>query len=384
MSRFASFDEELPATDAASEAEQAPAPLTPLMDISVGTPDPRSTVLGNRFLCIGGAMLFVGPSGIGKSSASVQQDILWSLGREAFGIRPARPLRILTIQAENDAEDLAEMRDGVCRGLHLSDADRAEVRERVFYETEQRLTSFDFLACVESRLKLAQFDLLRIDPFQAYLGGDPSNPELTAAFLRTGLNPLLTTHRVACALNHHTPKVTNRDTSNWRPSDWMYAGAGSADITNWARAALVIDPTHTPHVLRFIAAKRGSRIGWVDDSGERQTIRHYCHAGDGLYLRAADDADMAAVEKATAAKKKGKVVKTGADMRALVPSEGAIPKVELLRAARDRGFTKHAADASLVALLESGELFPWRIKRAGTNPEVRISRHEQTPAEVNG
>jgi hypothetical protein len=126
--------------------------LISLMDIATGPPDPRATVLGNRFLCIDGSMLFVGPSGIGKSLASVQQDILWSLGREAFGIRPARPLRILTIQAENDAEDLAEMREGVCRGLGLSADERERVRQRVFYESECGRTGQEFLAYVESRL----------------------------------------------------------------------------------------------------------------------------------------------------------------------------------------------------------------------------------------
>lgn len=45
--------------------------LTPLMDIATGDVDPRKTILANRFLCIGGSMLFIGPSGIGKSSASV-------------------------------------------------------------------------------------------------------------------------------------------------------------------------------------------------------------------------------------------------------------------------------------------------------------------------
>lgn len=361
----------------------APAPLVPLMDISPGTPDPRKTVLGNRFLCIGGGMLFIGPSGIGKSSASVQQDILWSLGREAFGIRPARPLRILTIQAENDAEDLAEMREGVCRGLNLTDADRAEVRERVFYESECARTGPDFLAYADKRLALGQFDLLRLDPFLAYLGADVNDAEQTAAFLRNGLNPLLAQHGVACIVNHHTPKVTNRDTSNWRGSDWMYAGAGSADITNWTRAALIIDPTHADGVFRFIAAKRGNRIGWADDEGKRETVRYFCHATNGLYWRVAEDDDLKAVESAAAAKKNGKVVRTTADMKALVPMEGAIPKVELLRTARARGFTKHGADDTLAGMIVSGELFSWRIKRKGTNPEVRISRHEQTLADVS-
>ena len=381
---LASFDTAMEAVGKlrAQSSSSAPA-LVPLMDISAGEPDPRKTVLGNRFLCIGGGMLFVGPSGIGKSSASVQQDVLWSLGRPAFGIRPARPLRILTIQAENDAEDLAEMRDGVCRGLGLTDADRQLVRERVFYETEQARTGAEFLAYADKRLAQAQFDLLRIDPFLAYLGADVNNAEQTAAFLRNGLNPILTRRAVACILNHHTPKVTNRDTSNWRGTDWMYSGAGSADITNWTRAALVIDPTHAPGVFKFIAAKRGNRIGWTNEDGERETLRHYCHASDGLYWREATDDDLEAVEAAAQAKKQGKSVKPAADLKAHVPTVGAIPKVVLLQKAQGSGFGKHAAAAALKELLETGAVFRWEIKRKGTNPEVRISRHEQTLSEVS-
>ena len=381
---LASFDTAMEAVGKLRAQRNGSAPaLVPLMDISAGEPDPRKTVLGNRFLCIGGGMLFVGPSGIGKSSASVQQDVLWSLGRPAFGIRPARPLRILTIQAENDAEDLAEMRDGVCRGLGLTDADRQLVRERVFYETEQARTGAEFLAYADKRLAMAQFDLLRIDPFLAYLGADVMNSEQTAAFLRTGLNPILTRRAVACIIAHHTPKVTNRDTSNWRGTDWMYSGAGSADITNWTRAALVIDPTHAPGVFKFIAAKRGNRIGWTNEDGERETLRHYCHASDGLYWREATDDDLEAVEAAAQAKKQGKSVKPAADLKAHVPTVGAIPKVVLLQKAQGSGFGKHAAAAALKELLETGAVFRWEIKRKGTNPEVRISRHEQTLSEVS-
>lgn len=271
------------------------APLRALMDIA--TPlNGEDCLLGNRFLCRTGAMLFVGPSGIGKSSASVQQDILWSLGREAFGIRPSGPLRILTIQAENDDGDIVEMRDGVCAGLELSMSDREQIRGRVCYEHECGRTAEDFISFVDARLATGGFDLLRLDPFMAYLGGDVSDPERTAGFLRAGLNPVLKRHRCGCILNHHTPKVTNRDTSQWRGSDWMYAGAGSADVTNWARAALVIDPTHAGDVFRFIAAKRGGRIGWVNEQGEPEISRHYCHSTDGLYWRPATEDDLASVE----------------------------------------------------------------------------------------
>ena len=66
-------------------------------------------VLGNRWLCKGGSCLFVGQSGIGKSSLCMQLAISWGLGRTTFGIRPERPLKSLIVQAENDAGDVAEM-----------------------------------------------------------------------------------------------------------------------------------------------------------------------------------------------------------------------------------------------------------------------------------
>jgi replicative DNA helicase len=278
-------------------------PLRSIMEIEGGEPDDSKTVLGERFLCVGGGMLFVGPSGVGKSSASAQQDILWALGRPAFGIAPQRPLKILTIQAENDDEDLAEMRDGVCRGLNLTEEDRKLVGERLFYETECSRTGSDFLRYVESRLRLAPFDLLRLDPFQAFNEGDVKEEKITKAFLRGGLNPLLKKYRCACIINHHTPKTTGRDTSMWRGSDWGYAGAGNADMTNWSRAIMVIDPTHADHVFQFIAAKRGGRIGWYGDDCMRQKSRFYCHGSDGLYWREATVDDFNQVVEREAEKK---------------------------------------------------------------------------------
>jgi hypothetical protein len=94
-------------------------PVRPLVDFGEMPPDPGKTLLGNRFLCREGGMLFVGPSGIGKTSAGVQQDLLWSIGLPAFGIVPAGPLKILTIQAEDDDGDLSEIVSGVRAGLQL-------------------------------------------------------------------------------------------------------------------------------------------------------------------------------------------------------------------------------------------------------------------------
>jgi hypothetical protein len=339
-------------------------------------PDPAKTLLGNRFLCMGGGLLFVGPSGIGKSSASVQQDICWALGREAFGIKPARRLRTLCIQAENDEGDLGEMARGVFAGLHLSEEDRAEIRERVLYVSERARTGLPFLSVVALLLEKYRPDILRIDPLLAYLGGDVNDAETSADFLRSGLNPLLEQYNCAVIINHHTPKVVNRDTSAWRSSDWMYAGAGSADLTNWARAILVIDPTYAGHVFRLIAAKRGGRIDWRDDDGDRVYERFFCHdTAGGLYWREATADDLAEVEAQKPGRKGSS--KTKEDLVALVPMENAIPKVRLMMQAQLSGISEKKSRGFLSELIETGELHAWRIPRPGTNPEIRISRHEQ-------
>src|SRR5450759_79634 len=47
--------------------------------------DDPDELLKHRFLCRGGGMLLVGPTGIGKSSFAMQAMILWTLGRNCFG-----------------------------------------------------------------------------------------------------------------------------------------------------------------------------------------------------------------------------------------------------------------------------------------------------------
>ena len=349
-----------------------------LMSLADASPDPSKTLLGNRFLCVAGGLLFVGPSGIGKSSASVQQDILWALGRPAFGIHPARPLRTLCIQAENDDGDLGEMARGVCEGLHLTNGDRNAIRDQVLYVSERAHTGLRFLTTIVAPL-LGKHrpDILRLDPLLAYLGDDVNDQRATAAFLRNGLNPLLEQFNCAVIINHHTPKVVNRDTSAWRASDWMYSGAGSADLTNWCRAALVIDPTYAPYVFRFIAAKRGGRVGWRDeDDGSTIYERIFCHeTGGGLCWHEATDKDIEEVESNK--RKRKTPSKTKEDLMALVPADGAISKNVLISRAQDNGCGEKRSRGFLTELIESGDLYEWRVPRPKTNPEIRISRHEQ-------
>lgn len=344
--------------------------------------NPADTLLGDRFLCRKGGMLFVGPSGTGKSSASVQQDILWALGRPAFGIRPSTPLKILTVQAENDDGDIAEMVSGVCNALEITPEDKKAIRDRVLYCSCRTLCGVAFLSeVVEPLLAKHRPDIIRIDPLLAYLGGNVNDAEQTGAFLRIWLNPLIEMYNCAAILNHHTPKVINRDTKAWRGSDWMYAGAGSAELTNWARAIFVIDPTHASNIFRFHAAKRGSRIGWRDDFDQPEYARIFCHyGGGGIAWRDADANDTLAIE-AKKPKKSG-TDKTAEDLLQLVPATGKVSKKVLLSKAQNYGIGLNRASGYLAELVQQGDLFESKVKRPRTNPEIFISRSPQPERET--
>lgn len=247
--------------------------------ISADTPDPTQTLLGERrFLCRHGACLLIGPSGIGKSSASAQQDMCWALGLPAFGIQPARPLRILTVQAENDDGDLIEMAQGVAQGLDLDRDDLDAIAERTRYESVS-LTGDEFLTFLDAAMTRFKPDLVRIDPLQSFADCDLCESGKLLRFL-TRLGALLKRHNAGCIIAHHTPKTNHRDTGTWSATDWAYAGAGAAVLTNWARAVVVIEPLGSG-VFSFKAPKRGNRIGWADDIGNPTTERFFKHAGGG-------------------------------------------------------------------------------------------------------
>jgi hypothetical protein len=190
------------------------------------------------------------------------------------------------------------------------------------------------------------------------------------------LNPLLDEFRAGAVINHHTPKVTNRDTSNWRGSDWMYAGAGSADITNWCRAAVVIDPTYTQGVFKFILAKRGSRIFWFDPAGGRVFFKYFRHAADGrICWELATQED---IEKAGASlRKSSSRILTEGEVIELIPEEGSIAKNQLVSLCRTNGASNLGARDLVQRMIEDGRIHEWRVPRPGTNPERRVALHPQ-------
>ena len=169
------------------------------------------------------------------------------------------------------------------------------------------LSAIRFIEALKARLTQARdngkpFDLVIINPFSVFLGADPKDVDACNKFLNQQLNPLLSEFAIGVLIIHHTPKTNFRDTTDWKPSDWMYSGAGAACITNWARAYLAIDPWDTYGVFKFIAAKRGRRIGWGNSAPLFETFwAHSTNDNQLLWLPASQEqiAAGAKVQNAT-------------------------------------------------------------------------------------
>jgi len=65
-------------------------------------------------------------------------------------------------------------------------------------------------------------------------------------------------------------------------TDQSYAGTGSAELTNWARAVCLLSTTKDEGHFRLILAKRGKRAGATSLEGDRTNVIHLKHSDDGI------------------------------------------------------------------------------------------------------
>jgi len=262
----------------ASETKPSPQ-VKRLCELQPRLKDDPSELLKTGFLCRGAALLLAGPTGVGKSALAMQFKIAWAIGQPVFGIEPTRPLKSLLVQAENDEGDLFEMKQGVLAGLNLTPAQRKAAESNVITIQEDRRTSLTF--CDEvlvPLLKEHKPDLLWIDPMFAYIGGNASGQEHVTPFLRNMLNPLIREAQCGLVAVHHTNKPpTGKEKSSWAGSDLAYVGSGSIEWANWSRAVLALRSLGSHDVYELIAAKRGARLGWLNDDGSRSFARTIAH-----------------------------------------------------------------------------------------------------------
>lgn len=312
--------------------------------------------------------MIVAPSGQGKSVLTAQASILWACNRAAFGIKPSRPLRSLILQAEDDDGDMQEMGE-IINHLNLDEDEIRMVDTNTFVEPCNDLCGEKLLAAADHFLDQYPSDILWINPFSAYLGADVKNSEANNMFLRTGLNPILKKHNCAVILIHHTPKTNFNGTENYKPSDWMYRGSGSADITNWARAIMVIDPCANMGTFKFIAAKRGKRIGWGNEYPVYEEYFSHCkEEGKLLWVPSSDDEIRMASNS-----RQGTVAK---DLLPFIPDDEDANKEEIHAAINHSGVTVgvNKVKRLLDELVTAALIYVVEVPRSGTRAEVKYRR----------
>lgn len=226
------------------------------------------TVVGNHWLRKGGSALLVGPSGIGKSSLGRQIAMTWALGQPCFGITPARELKILMIQAENDRADLHDMDVGIARGLGILQTPAALDRLHRCLITNHNVadTGHAFIVALQRLVDHHTPDLVIVDPLLSFIGNDISKQEVVGQFCRNWLNPILASSNVAFLAIHHTGKPPSENPGRggrrkgpvMTLSEWAYKGIGSSELTNWARAICVLNPL-PDGTYELLLAKRGKR-----------------------------------------------------------------------------------------------------------------------------
>lgn len=230
-------------------------------------------VLATRYLCKGKSAWIIGPSGIGKSTLNSEFAIGWALGLPVFGIAPARPLKSLIIQAENDFYDLAEMVQGVVKAHNLDSEWDTEgrfemVNENVLFKTEDTSVGPEFLDRLHRLIDREKPDIVWIDPLLSFAGIDVNKQDQVSQFLRMGINPILKATGAVMIGTHHTGKMRNsqKEMDTWTPLDFAYAGLGSSELVNWARAVMTLVPVGDG-LYRLELAKRGPRANATNPDG---------------------------------------------------------------------------------------------------------------------
>lgn len=267
-------------------------PATRLADFPKPTPDEQNpaALLRDRFLRKGGGLVIVAPSGVGKSTFATGATSYWAAGRDFCGIRPARPLKIGVFQTEDDAEEMGEFRDDLLRQLAEDDFTPEETAQAmsVCYEPVPPKSGPDFCAHLKAVQAARHYDMIVLNPLWAFIGGDMTKNADLGAFLRHGIDPLLKHADLGCGMViiHHTNKLKtdNRGRIDLGTTD-AYAGAGGAELTNWARAVLVLQEIGqaTPREFFLVAAKRGTRLNWTDAEGKPTTRRKISHSASGIF-----------------------------------------------------------------------------------------------------
>lgn len=248
-----------------------------------------------RYLCKGHSAWLIGPSGVGKSSLLFQMGTCFATGKDFHGIAPAfgKALRILIVQAENDSGDMAEMAKGIHDGLAMAMDENLEVsaRENIKVVSVTGKIGLQFCAWLRQEVESFRADIVLVDPLLSFAGIDVSRQDQVSQFCRVWLDPVLRDTGVVMIAAHHTgkpPRVEGKGKPQAQSlTDLAYAGIGSSELVNWARAVMLLQ-TAGDNTYRLVLAKRGKRAGATHPNQEWTQTLWLKHATGKIFWEQID------------------------------------------------------------------------------------------------
>lgn len=233
----------------------------PLTSFDLPDANDSSILIGNRWLSRGDIAILASTSGMGKSSLSLQSATHWALGQSLFGgFKPNGPLKSLFFQAEDGDGDIAEVRHSLEFAMQLTPEQISDVRSRVLIVTDRIHRGLSFIAELRRQIAIHKPDLVWINPLLAFIGGDVNDSTDVGTFLREQLNSLNEPPTFAYVIVHHTAKPPKEKLQRqW--NERMYEMAGSADLTNAARAIISLQARQERGEFDLWLPKRGIRAG---------------------------------------------------------------------------------------------------------------------------
>lgn len=265
-----------------------------LSDLGPRIPESENpkVLIEGEWMCKGHAVSLVSVSGAGKSIITMQFCYAWALGREMFGIKPLRPLKIAVFQTEDDDNDLRLFRDAMSYGyIHnhgWTDADIEKAVENIDFFPILGIMGDEFVEYFRKVQSTYNYDLIIINPLQGVADFDISDNTLMKNWATKKIDPIIKDPEKGCALFiiHHTNKMSGD--LNHRPSGGkdpfaQYTGSGAGVFYNWCRAHLLILPYNSSKFsgYQLVAAKRGGRLKrWEKRPGYALPTKFICHSAD--------------------------------------------------------------------------------------------------------
>jgi len=199
-------------------------------------PDPDSVIAGKSFLKRGALTQCVGWTGEGKSVFVIQVGLHVASGTPILGkIAVPKPRKVLYIQLENDMDMLHEVGPSIARHFKMNEGLlRKNLREVTVYG----VSGIEFSLRMDAEIENFQPDLVIIDPYQDYMGGDINSSEAFNEWFE-GVARVMKQRRVAVmAVVHGSKAGVNKEN---RGNATVYSGAGTSRLSNVVRTSVELN-----------------------------------------------------------------------------------------------------------------------------------------------